>query len=154
MWHLIFLTSSISLALTDLPAACLISNLGKGGLLRQPCPPPAWCSRCCWGVPYSVHHTSSRATACFEACMHIVTNTHWLMFCLLAKGTRYAKPMSRHPLVTLVLAGLTYTWVIPGLKEVMVNGAAELLSSRQTRCSEVPICSLTASGYSQFSSLL
>ena len=53
-------------------------------------------------------------------------------------GTRCEKPVSRHPLVTQLLAVLTYACVTPGLRGAMVNGAAELLPSRQTWCSEVP----------------
>lgn len=54
------------------------------------------------------------------------------------RGARRAKPMSKHLLVTQLLAGLTYTWVTPGVRGFMVNGAAELLPSRQTWCSVVP----------------
>lgn len=83
-WHLTSLTASIPLAPTELPAACLISNLGEDGLLRQPCPLPAWCSQCCWGVLRSVPRSASRAAACFAACTYTVINTHWLTCHLLA----------------------------------------------------------------------
>lgn len=84
MWHLTSRTASIPLAPTELPAACLISNLGEDGLLRQPGPLPAWCSQCCWDVLHSVPRSSSGAAACFAACMYTVINTHWLTCHLLA----------------------------------------------------------------------
>lgn len=90
-------------------------------------------------VLHSLPSISSRAAVCF--CSVHVHHDQYPMTGVSSPSNRRwrsAKPMSRHPLVTQLLAGLTYTWVISGLREVMVNGAAGLLPSRYTCCSEVP----------------
>lgn len=91
-------------------------------------------------------------------------STDWLSP-LSNRGTRRAETRLSHPSVTQFLASMTYTWATTGLRDINVNGAAELelLPSRQNLVfwsalfalwQPVNILRLAYYYYSQFSLLL